>query len=436
MTKYVNSSEAITSNLLLWDPLHTQTSIAETHVIEVYPQTSIDYSDTVTFLVKACPKLMIENIEIITEIRVLTAGDGNPAANTNVSVVSNLANAIWRSVDVVIGGQNILQSFDNSYNIASWFDIALNTSSHRAPYLFNKEVFLMDEAASKAASEDTTIYPEEVSGVRPAPANISALSRGKIIEQGKSVTLISDLNCSLFKTGKLLPSNLDVRLSLTKNHDGYVLLEPSSGTHKVKFDKCYLRVTMQQPTDFCLNLMEQKLLKTPALYQAEEGKVSFHSIPSGNALVTINNLFPQGKLPIMFTFGVQDRAAFGKSRDKNPYTFHPIKKVQVYVDGKPYFPSSLEGSTMQFDSFYQSIGYKTTGDCLINPTNYTIHPVCTIDLTADKNANKHHLNLSQSGDVKLDIEFPAVAKDGLILLVYSYYDRIIEINSDRSLRIL
>ena len=69
----------------------------------------------------------------------------------------------------------------------------------------------MDEAASKAASEDTTIYPEEVSGVRPAPANISALSRGKIIEQGKSVTLISDLNCSLFKTGKLLPSNLDVR---------------------------------------------------------------------------------------------------------------------------------------------------------------------------------------------------------------------------------
>ena len=117
MTKYVNSSEAITSNLLLWDPLHTQTSIAETHVIEVYPQTSIDYSDTVTFLVKACPKLMIENIEIITEIRVLTAGDGNPAANTNVSVISNLANAIWRSVDVVIGGQNILQSFDNSSSI-------------------------------------------------------------------------------------------------------------------------------------------------------------------------------------------------------------------------------------------------------------------------------------------------------------------------------
>ena len=437
MTKYINSSEAITSNLLLWDPLHTQTSIVETHVIEVYPQTSIDYSDTVTFLIKACPKHLIQNIEIISEIRVLTADGQNPAQNTNISVVSNLANAIWRSVDVVIGGQNILQSFDNSYNIGSWFDIALNTSSNRSAYLLNKEIFLMDQAESKDASENATIYPAaNDEGVRPPLANKSALLRGKMIETGKKITLISDLNCSLFKTGKLLPSNLDVRLSLTKNYDGYILLEAANGTHKVKFDRCYLRVTLQQPTDFCLNLMEQKLAKTPALYQAEEGKVSFHSIPAGNAQVTINNLFPQGKLPVMFTFGVQDRTALGNTRNKNPYTFHPLKKVQVFVDGKPYFPSVLEGSVNHFDSLYQSIGYKTNGECLITPDNYNIHPLFVVDLTADRNANKHHLNLSRNGEVKLDIEFPQAAEEGLILLVYSYYDRIIEINSDRSLRVI
>lgn len=339
MTKYVNSSEAVTSNLLLWSPLHTQTSIIDTHVVEVYPQTSIDYSDTVSFLIKASPKHMIQNIEIISEIRVLTAGGGNPALNTNVSVVSNLANAIWRSVDVVIGGQNILQSFDNSYNIGSWFDIALNTPDARAPYLLQKELFLMDDATTKAHSESSIIHP--VGNV----VNKSVHTRGKMVAQGKTVTLISDLNCSLFKTGKLLPTNLDVRVSLTKNYDGYVLLEAGEGTHKVKFDKCYLRVTLQQPSDICLNLMEQKLLKTPAVYQAEEGRVSFHSIPAGNELVTINNLFPQGNLPVMFTFGVQDRTAFGNSRTKNPYTFHPMKKVQVYVEGKPYFPSVINGKT-------------------------------------------------------------------------------------------
>ena len=436
MTKYVNSSEAITSNLMLWDPLHTQTSIVETHVFEVYPQTSIDYSDTLTFLIKASPKLMIQNIEIITQIRVLTLANTNPIPNTNVSVVSNLANALWKNVEVVIGGENLLQSFDNSYNIGSWFDIALNSSCIRAPYLLQKEIFWMDDAQNKADSENPTIYPAEVEDVRPAPVNRGALKRGKMIEQGKHVTLISDLNCSLFKSGKLLPHNLDVRLSLTKNYDGYMLLEAAAGTHQVKFEKCYLRVTMQQPSDFCLNLMEQKLLKTPAIFQAEEGKVSFHSITAGNAMVTVNNLFPQGRLPIMFTFGVQDRSALGNARDKNPYTFYPMKKVQIYIDGKPYFPSALEGLSMHFDAFYQTIGYKNVGDSLIVPDNYPIHPIISVDLTADRTANKHHLNLSQTGEVKLDIEFNQPTNDGLILLVYSYYDRIIEINSDRSVRIL
>lgn len=73
---------------------------------------------------------------------------------------------------------------------------------------------------------------------------------------------------------------------------------------------------------------------------------------------------------------------------------------------------------------------------MINPKNYVIHPLLSVDLTADRNANKHHLNLSKSGEVKLNIEFDAAVGDGLILLVYAYYDRIIEINSDRSVRVL
>ena len=95
MTKYIQSAEAVTFNLMLWDPIHTQTSIIGTHVFEVYPQTSLDYSDTVSFLIKASPKFMIKNIEIISQIRILTENNTNPPANSNLSAVSNLANAIW-----------------------------------------------------------------------------------------------------------------------------------------------------------------------------------------------------------------------------------------------------------------------------------------------------------------------------------------------------
>ena len=125
----------------------------------------------------------------------------------------------------------------------------------------------MDDAEIKRDSEDKTRYPAAVEGVRPTPANKGDLSRSKMIEQGKIVTLISDLNCSLLKSGKLLSGFMDVRLSLTKNYAGYVLLEAEERTYKLKFVKYYLIVTMQQPGEFCLNLMKQKLLKAPAIYQ-------------------------------------------------------------------------------------------------------------------------------------------------------------------------
>ena len=73
----------------------------------------------------------------------------------------------------------------------------------------------MDEATNKANSESNIIHPTD------NVVNKSVMERAHKVAEGKSVTLISDLNCSLFKTGKLLPTNLDVRVSLTKNYDGF-----------------------------------------------------------------------------------------------------------------------------------------------------------------------------------------------------------------------
>ena len=89
---------------------------------------------------------------------------------------------------------------------------------------------------------------------------------------------------------------------------------------------------------------------------------------------------------------------------------------------------------MAFDTLYQTIGYKNTGSCLITPENYFTHQIVAVDLTADRNGNRHHLNLNKTGEVKVNLELPAVAPEGLILVVYAYYDRIIEINADRIIR--
>ena len=260
--------------------------------------------------------------------------------------------------------------------------------------------------------------------------------RADRIAGGNRVILTTDLNCSLFKQGKLLPTNLDVAISLTKNYNGYIVME-AAATHKIQFDKVYLRVTFQQPTDFALHLIVLKLKNQPAIYQAEKGMVSFHSIPAGNEQITFNNIF-SGNLPVMFIFAIQDRAAYGKSTNKNPYTFKHMRKVQVYINGQEHFSRALEkhphDDAVMLDALYQAIGYKNAGSCLITSKKILTHQMVAVNLTADRNANKHHLNLNKTGEVKIDIELPQAAEEGLILLIYAYYDRIIEINSDRRVR--
>ena len=101
MTKYVKSQEALPSNLHIWDPVPTQTAITETKTVDFYPTSAIDSSDTISFVIPAMQKYMLDKVELVTELRVLTAAGQNPAANNPVSTAPHLAAALFRNVDVV-----------------------------------------------------------------------------------------------------------------------------------------------------------------------------------------------------------------------------------------------------------------------------------------------------------------------------------------------
>jgi hypothetical protein len=142
MTKYVKSMEALPSSLHIWDPAPTQTAIEETKVLDIYPTSSIDSSDTISFIIPALEKYMLDKVDIVTELRVLTATNGNPAEHVNVSTAPHLAASLWRNVNVTIGNVGMCQSFDNSYAMFKFWDTVLHnrSGSHVMPFLQIKRV--------------------------------------------------------------------------------------------------------------------------------------------------------------------------------------------------------------------------------------------------------------------------------------------------------
>ena len=224
MTKYVKSQEALPANLHIWDPQPTQTAIAETKIMDFYPISSLDSSDTVSFVIPAIQKYMLDRVEILTDVRILSTDGTNPAADNSVSVAPHVAAALWRNVDVNIGGVSLTQSFDNSYGMFLFWETVIHNTEGCHDMLWQKEGLRLDSVTTKRDTESVVFYPADAANL----VNGGGKKRAQRFAQGATVSLISDLNVSIFKQDKLLPSNLEVHISMTKNYSEFILLSAAN----------------------------------------------------------------------------------------------------------------------------------------------------------------------------------------------------------------
>ena len=439
MTKYLKSREALPSNLHLWDPFPTQTALTETRVMDFYPTSSIQSSDMMTFTIPAMQNYMLDKVEIVTELRVLTPTNGNPIENNNVSTSPHLAASLWRNVNVVIGNVALCQSFDNSYSIFKFWDSIIHNKIASFSMLHKREGLLLDNVSGKTESEDLIFYPvaPAVPDNAPIPpvVNKNGRVRAERIQQGRTVNLVSDFNVPLFRQGKLLPPNMEITVHLTKNYSEFILLSLNNNTERVVFDQVSLRCTFQRPTEIVLNILEERLARENAIYHADKNMLTFHSLAVGAEEVTIDNVFT-GVLPYFFIYGVQDRAAFGKNRNKNPFSLYKMKSTNVHVDGQPHFPALIEGTqyedSLMYSTFLDQSGLLEQDDALLGEY-YSAYPAMACDLTQDKSQNQSCRNLSRHGSVRITIGFDAPIPENRVLVVMAYYDQIIEITKDRTI---
>ena len=247
--------------------------------------------------------------------------------------------------------------------------------------------------------------------------------------------MISELNVPLLKQDKLLPPATEYHLNLTKNYSEFILLEAENGTSKVVFEKVLLRACFKRPTDIVVSLIEERLARENAIYHADKSKLTFVSLP--NTTDHTVDLF-NGQLPYCFIVGVQDRSALARSRHKNPFSLHPIKKIQLFTNGSEHFPKPIERTTseygLMYDTFLQEVGYPNNGDTILHQ-HYRCYPAMGFDLTPNKNINNTSLNLIKHGTCRLSFELFNAAED-YVLMILAFYEQIIEISKQREVTLI
>ena len=86
-----------------------------------------------------------------------------------------------------------------------------------------------------------------------------------------------------------------------------------------------------------------------------------------------------------------------------------------------------------FNTFLDQCGMINQGDTMLNKT-YDAYPAMACDLTQDKSQNQHNTNLSKNGSVRITIGFDNPLPANRVLMVLGYYEQIIEISKNRTIK--
>ena len=439
MSKYTQSKEALDSHLLLWDIRPTQTSIEEKYEINVYPATTYEdaYGAPIDFVIPNQPNGCLYDIDIVTTWQVKKAA-ADLVDKDNVSIVNNFSNAIWSFVDVQVGNRvNIMQSMEQAYAYQTFFNTVLNSGSNRSDYLYETETFVMDSGQSKPDTECVVFFDDDATKI----LNKGGETRAKRIKLSREITSKTKLHTPLLNHSKVLPTNMKIKVTLTRNKDKFLLLSDATD-HVVVIKNVHLICTYLRPKEVVLNLFEERLKQSPALYDIEFPQISMRSIPKDAKQYTLYDFFPS-KLPKAAFFAIVESSDVAGGYKKNPFTFHRTTSFQIYIDNREFFNFPIKfvdrendalDFTQAYIQLYKALGLDRSGDSLINGSNFNINYMIGAVLTADK-SHLNHLNLQKTADVRIELELETKATESMVLITYALYDKLYTIDNDRQLTI-
>ena len=348
MSKFTNSNEAISSSLMLWQTKPTQVSVKESYDTKVWPISNIFNERPITFSIPEQPHGMMKNIEIVTKFKIQKDEKDFSVEQDNLSIINNFPNSLWQIVDVTINGRsNIMQPLKNAYPYTSFFNMVFNHDDSQVDYLGNKELFFMDnEEKYEIKSDDKLIvrdYSKMYSTVgeklfsvkgsigdivtnyikdeteksfakmpNPGIKNQALYTRAKRVAKGQSVTTYSKLHCPLFNTNKVLPTRMDIRITLTKNTYDFLLICPKDEKDSISIEDVHLQVTYYQPQDAIQRKIESLLESEPIPYFVQRPELIVRPITATTKVIRVNDIFPS-KMPSYAFFCIQNQLILKES---------------------------------------------------------------------------------------------------------------------------
>ena len=388
----------------------TQVGVEDSFFTEVMPQASVTSEGPWEFRLAANQFMTdLSKNYIFFRLKILQ-GNGNnlqdlPDGRVHpfCGPINLLGKTLFEQLRLYLNGKMVYDTGD-TYSYISYLTTVLQ---------YGKEAKNTQLQAAGYKKDD----PDNIDEVANLPNNGGWKARGTIYSQSQLVELMAPLDFPLAQQERYLPSNIEVKVSLQRHKDPFILLTPEDNpTYKIKIMDIRWLVRQVQITPALEMTMHSAMQKHLAKYPVRRVQVRTLYIAPNTTRAPTNSLWT-GQLPRRVIIGMVKENAYSGHYALSPFNFQnfDLRKAWIVANGETYPKRGrpiqarfdVENQYMQlFAQFYEGLGLagRDKGVALDLKDLKKGHCLIAIDLKADAGCEDNSWEVARSGNLSVNIE--------------------------------
>ena len=392
---------------------------------KITPTNSIDnINPVIEFLIKGNNMFIdLNNCYIETKFRIKNSNNSNLADDAVVSIINYFGATLFNQVEMYLNNDHIA-TVDN-YAYRAYFESLLSFNGKAKKSWLQAGLFYKDTHRH----HDT--LTDENTGFR---------YRKSLINQSRSVEMMSKIHCDLFNQCRMLLNQVNVKLIFTRNSDTFCLMAANTATVKIEIEEISLFVRRSTLADHKFTEINNTINKQDAKYFIPRVRVKTFTCAAGQRNVEIRNQLSAPDLPTRIVIGMVSNAVYSGQKALNPFNFqhYNVSSVNITVDSKCVFAKPLSinmtnGNYLQaYWNLMLAMGYigKNEG-CDITRNEYDNgYFLLAADLTSTL-CDGTYDDPIQTGNLDVELTFSDALPETITVLIYAEYENVITINAMR-----
>ena len=351
----------------------------------------------------------------------ITKEDGTPLApGDKVAPVNYFLHTIWSQIDVYLNQTLVSSVGSQAYGYKAMIEALFHTNRDVAESSLQSAGFFKD---SSGHMDDMEADPR---------GNLGFMIRHTLFRVG-SVEVEGSLAIDLFTQKKALLNGvqMDIKMYL-QNPDFILCTKQDPGNYKFIIEEASLKICKLTPVPGVMLAYSEMLHNHPAVYTFDKTDIKAFELQSGQLYFSQESMF-QSDVPKLVICGFVEADAYQGKKTKNPLNFsnQGLTSLGLFLNDEPLPTRPLRlnfGKNLSLEGYSSLFDKNGAGPSLISredyPAGYTLY-----QFRLSENA----VPFTSKGNVRLTGTFGSPLTQNVMLIVYSVFPSMMEIDSSRNI---